>query len=127
MRPSCIPSAVSPSMVVACDSGCQAILDTGIFLLVGPGSDLLNIQQAIGATAGQYDEIHGRKYPLPPSAYTSQFELDFFDLQPNASSLIYSCTSVYILSECLRECGEGTTAKQSEGYASPSDQLLAHL
>uniref|UniRef100_A0A8C9LTJ4 Peptidase A1 domain-containing protein n=1 Tax=Piliocolobus tephrosceles TaxID=591936 RepID=A0A8C9LTJ4_9PRIM len=68
-------------VVVACDGGCQAILDTGIFLLVGPGSDLFNIQQAIGATfdidcrclssmSTVVFEIHGRKYPLPPSAYT---------------------------------------------------------
>ncbi|XP_025783610.1 chymosin-like [Puma concolor] len=76
-------------VVVACDGGCQAILDTGTSMLVGPSSDILNIQTAIGATQdefGQFDincgqlnsmpmvvfEINGRKYPLPPSAYTSQ-------------------------------------------------------
>ncbi|XP_008702264.2 chymosin-like [Ursus americanus] len=75
-------------VVVACDGGCQAILDTGTSMLVGPSSDILNIQTAIGATEDQYGvfdincgslssmpdvvfEIHGRKYPLPPSAYTS--------------------------------------------------------
>ncbi|XP_032158740.1 chymosin-like [Mustela erminea] len=75
-------------VVVACDGGCQAILDTGTSMLVGPNSDILNIQTAIGATQDQYGvvdincgslnsmpdvvfEINGRKYPLPPSAYTS--------------------------------------------------------
>ncbi|XP_002928344.1 chymosin [Ailuropoda melanoleuca] len=75
-------------VVVACDGGCQAILDTGTSMLVGPSSDILNIQTAIGAKEDQYGvfdincgslssmpdvvfEIHGRKYPLPPSAYTS--------------------------------------------------------
>ncbi|ELW65241.1 chymosin [Tupaia chinensis] len=76
-------------VVVACDGGCQAILDTGTSLVAGPSSDILNIQQAIGATQGQFGEfdidcdslssmptvvfeINGRKYPLPPSAYTNQ-------------------------------------------------------
>uniref|UniRef100_G3S939 Peptidase A1 domain-containing protein n=1 Tax=Gorilla gorilla gorilla TaxID=9595 RepID=G3S939_GORGO len=84
-----VDSVIIDGMVVVCDGGCQAILDTGTSLLVGPGSNILNIQQAIGATAGQYNEfdidcgrlssmptvvfeIHGKKYPLPPSAYTSQ-------------------------------------------------------
>ncbi|XP_032271776.1 chymosin-like [Halichoerus grypus] len=75
-------------VVVACDGGCQAILDTGTSMLVGPSSDILNIQTAIGATKDQYGEfnincgslssmpevvfeIHGQKYPLPSSAYTS--------------------------------------------------------
>ncbi|XP_044092404.1 chymosin-like [Neovison vison] len=75
-------------VVVACDGGCQAILDTGTSMLVGPSSDILNIQTAIGATQDQYGvvdincgslnsmpdvvfEINGQKYPLPPSAYTS--------------------------------------------------------
>ncbi|XP_022352882.1 chymosin-like [Enhydra lutris kenyoni] len=75
-------------VVVACDGGCQAILDTGTSMLVGPSSDILNIQTAIGATQDQHGvfdincgnlnsmpdvvfEIHGQKYPLPPSAYTN--------------------------------------------------------
>ncbi|XP_008066666.1 chymosin [Carlito syrichta] len=84
-----VDSVTVDGVVVACDGGCQAILDTGTSLLVGPSSDIFNIQQVIGATQGQYGEfdidcgklssmptvvfeINGRKYPLPPSAYTSQ-------------------------------------------------------
>ncbi|XP_026645413.1 chymosin-like [Microtus ochrogaster] len=75
--------------VVACQGGCPAFLDTGTALLAGPGGDILNIQQAIGAVQGHYGlfkvncwslgmmptivfEIHGRKFPLPPSAYINQ-------------------------------------------------------
>ncbi|XP_007947634.1 chymosin-like [Orycteropus afer afer] len=84
-----VDSITVDGVVVACDGGCQAILDTGTSLLTGPGSDILNIQKVIGATQGQYGqfdidcrrlssmptvvfEIHGRQYPLPPSAYTNQ-------------------------------------------------------
>ncbi|XP_075396457.1 chymosin-like [Tenrec ecaudatus] len=86
-----VDSITVDGVVVACDGGCQAILDTGTSLLVGPGSDILNIQKVIGATEGQYGEfdincgslssmptvvfhIHGQQYPLPPSAYTNQDE-----------------------------------------------------
>ncbi|GAB1287982.1 Chymosin [Apodemus speciosus] len=77
--------------VVACQGGCPAVLDTGTALLTGPGRDILSIQQAIGAVQGHYDqfvidcwrldimptvvfEINGREFPLPPSAYTNQFQ-----------------------------------------------------
>uniref|UniRef100_A0ABK0LNF3 Chymosin n=1 Tax=Rattus norvegicus TaxID=10116 RepID=A0ABK0LNF3_RAT len=77
--------------VVACQGGCPAVLDTGTALLTGPGRDILNIQHAIGAVQGQHDqfdidcwrlnfmptvvfEINGREFPLPPSAYTNQFQ-----------------------------------------------------
>ncbi|XP_032949340.1 chymosin-like [Rhinolophus ferrumequinum] len=84
-----VDSVTVDGVVVACDGGCQAILDTGTSMLVGPTSDILNIQKAIGATQDQFGmfdidcsrlssmptvvfEINGRKYPLPASAYTSQ-------------------------------------------------------
>ncbi|XP_004390476.1 chymosin-like [Trichechus manatus latirostris] len=84
-----VHSITVDGVVVACDGSCQAILDTGTSLLVGPGSNILNIQKVIGATQGQYGEfdidcerlssmptvvfeIQGRQYPLPPSAYTTQ-------------------------------------------------------
>nr|AAA30449.1 chymosin C [Bos taurus] len=84
-----VDSVTISGVVVACEGGCQAILDTGTSKLVGPSSDILNIQQAIGATQNQYDEfdidcdnlsymptvvfeINGKIYPLTPSAYTGQ-------------------------------------------------------
>ncbi|XP_058158934.1 LOW QUALITY PROTEIN: chymosin-like [Dasypus novemcinctus] len=84
-----VDSVTVDDVVVACDGGCQAILDTGTSMLAGPSSDILNIQTVIGATQGLYGqfdvnctslssmptvvfEINGRKYPLPPSAYTNQ-------------------------------------------------------
>ncbi|XP_074119069.1 chymosin-like [Sminthopsis crassicaudata] len=86
-----VDSITVDGQVVACDGGCQAILDTGTSLLVGPSYDISNIQSVIGATQGQYGEfdincsslssmptvvihINGRQYPLPPSAYTNQEE-----------------------------------------------------
>ncbi|KAK1328915.1 hypothetical protein QTO34_011085 [Cnephaeus nilssonii] len=84
-----VDSVTVDGVVVACDGGCQAILDTGTSMLVGPSSDILSIQRAIGATKDQFGmfeincgslssmpnvvfQINGKKYPLPPSAYTSQ-------------------------------------------------------
>ena len=73
--------------VVACSGGCPAIVDTGTSLLVGPSSDIANIQQGIGATASFFGEysikcdnlqnmpnvvftINGVDFPLSPEAYT---------------------------------------------------------
>uniref|UniRef100_A0A8C9DK68 Peptidase A1 domain-containing protein n=1 Tax=Prolemur simus TaxID=1328070 RepID=A0A8C9DK68_PROSS len=76
-------------VMMACDNGCQAILDTGTTLLVGPSRNILNIRKAIGATEGQHSlfdiyctslssmpkavfEIQDKEFPLPPTAYTRQ-------------------------------------------------------
>ncbi|XP_048216790.1 pepsin A-5-like [Perognathus longimembris pacificus] len=71
--------------VVACDGGCQGILDTGTSLLTGPRDSVLKIQKVINAKpyGGEYIldcgtinslpdivfTINGIHYPVPASAY----------------------------------------------------------
>ncbi|XP_006899953.1 PREDICTED: pepsin F-like [Elephantulus edwardii] len=76
-------------MTVACRDGCQAILDTGTSLLVGPYMDIYNIHSLIKAQKslnGEYvvdcEAVHtlpdivfainGINYTVPASAYTLQ-------------------------------------------------------
>uniref|UniRef100_A0A7M4E6U3 Embryonic pepsinogen-like n=1 Tax=Crocodylus porosus TaxID=8502 RepID=A0A7M4E6U3_CROPO len=83
-------SIIVDGKVIACESGCQAIVDTGTTLMVGPSSDVSSIQKVIGATPVPYDfdrtvrcsdipsmpdiifVMNGIQFPLPPSAYTEQ-------------------------------------------------------
>ncbi|CAD7670228.1 unnamed protein product [Nyctereutes procyonoides] len=72
--------------VIACSGGCEAIIDTGTSLLIGPSSVVLNIQKIINAKqsySGEYMidcntintlpdivfTINGINYPVPASAY----------------------------------------------------------
>ncbi|XP_014460932.1 embryonic pepsinogen-like [Alligator mississippiensis] len=83
-------SIIVNGKVIACESGCQTIVDTGTSLVTGPSPDINNIRKVIGATPGQYGQynvncndisslpdiifiINGIQFPLPPSAYTEQF------------------------------------------------------
>ncbi|KAM5162395.1 chymosin-like [Callospermophilus lateralis] len=101
-------------VVVACDGGCQAILDTGTSLLAGPTRDILKIQQAMGATPGQYGqftincwslssmptvvfEIHGRKYSLPPLAYAIQGQdFCYSGFQENSNSPLWVLGTIFV-------------------------------
>ncbi|XP_078514910.1 pepsin A-like [Lissotriton helveticus] len=75
--------------VIACNGGCQAIVDTGTSLIAGLSPGISNVQNAIGASQSSNGEyvvncnsisslpdivftINGIGYPVPASAYIDQ-------------------------------------------------------
>uniref|UniRef100_A0A670J1E4 Peptidase A1 domain-containing protein n=1 Tax=Podarcis muralis TaxID=64176 RepID=A0A670J1E4_PODMU len=80
-----VDSILVNSKKIACRDGCQAVLDTGTSLLLGPKSEINQIQQAIGKVRLTFHSfncrnlrkmpnvvfvINGIQYPLTPQAYT---------------------------------------------------------
>nr|AHZ33698.2 pepsin [Chelon labrosus] len=74
---------------VACSGGCQAIIDTGTSMIVGPTTDINNINSWVGASTDQYGDaivncqniqsmpevsftLNGHAFTVPAPAYVSQ-------------------------------------------------------
>lgn len=55
--PNFLCSVTINGQVVACSGGCQAIVDTGTSMLVGPASDISNMNSWVGASTSQYGDV----------------------------------------------------------------------
>ncbi|XP_036938071.1 LOW QUALITY PROTEIN: chymosin-like [Acanthopagrus latus] len=106
--PVSLSSITISGQVVACSGGCQAIVDTGKPLAIGPQSDIDNIDTLVGVTAknGEYTigcsdipqmpdvtfHIQGQEFTLPSSASIHQSKhygcLTGFDKGSNSEWLL---------------------------------------
>lgn len=68
LMPAPLCSALSCSVkvggqTVACSGGCQAIIDTGTSLIVGPTADIDSLSSRLGASTNQFGEVSHASAP----------------------------------------------------------------
>ncbi|XP_036434265.1 pepsin-3-like [Colossoma macropomum] len=82
-------SVIINGKTVACSGGCQAIIDTGTSVIVGPNSDINSINSVVGATTDEYGDaivscssiksmpsvtftLNDYTFTIPASSYVSE-------------------------------------------------------